>query len=426
MTRAVDTTSWRTRSLAGYALVVAVLCAAGAWALFGPLTSALIDQQEENLIAVAQAGALAVADPDVDLDLTVRRLVARTSLRVTVVDASGTVLADTDRDPATMDDHSDRPEVAQALTGDVGRDQRISDTEGTEQLYVAVPVTRDGEKLALRVSASVAVLAGMASSARNAGLALLGVGLVLSVIIAWRSLSFASRPVERLQRVRSDFVANASHELKTPVAGIRLLAETAETLLAEGDVEGAAQFVGRIDTEAIRLQHLVGDLLDLSRLEGTRPMSETTDARSTLRESVESRAERATARGLTLEFVDDARLVDACRVAMTRSDLRLVVDNLVDNAINYTESGGVTVRLDADDAEVRIEVHDTGIGLADDELPRVFERFYRVDRARSRDTGGTGLGLALVRNAVERAGGTITVRSELDAGSTFSVHLPRA
>ncbi len=409
----------------GYALVVAVLCVAGAWALFGPVTSTLIDQQAENLTAVAQAGALAVADPSVDLQVTAQRLVARTSLRITITSNDGTVLADTDRDPSTMENHANRPEIAAALRGEVGHDQRISDTEGNEQLYVAVPVSRGGEKLVLRVSTSVAVLSGMAANVRNAGLALLGIGLVVALFIAWRSLSYAARPIERLAKIRSDFVSNASHELKTPVAGIRLLAETAETLMDEGDVESAGEFVRRIDEEAIRMQHLVTDLLDLSRLEGPTQLSETTDARSAIASSVETRMARALARGLDITVVDEARLVDTCRVGMSSSDLRLVLDNLLDNAINYTENGGVTVVLAADDRRVRISVSDTGIGIAPDELTRIFERFYRVDRARSRDTGGTGLGLSLVKHAVERAGGTISVQSEVDKGSTFTVRLPR-
>ena len=417
--------AWRTRSMLGYALAVAVLCIAGAWVLFGPLTNALIDQQRENMTAVAQAGALAVADPSVDVALTAQRLVARTSLRITVVDAQGVVLADTDRDPATMENHGDRPEIQIALSGSTGTDRRVSDTEGDEQLYVAVPVLRDGERLALRVSTSVAVLAGMAAGARNAGLALLGVALVVALIIAWQSISFAARPVARLQRVRSDFVTNASHELKTPVAGIRLMAESAQYALEDGDVDSGKVFVERIGEEALRMQHLVADLLDLSRLEADTDIVETTDARSAIAASIESRQPWATERGLDLVVVDQAHLIDTCRVRMSFSDLRLVIDNLLDNAINYTEHGSVTVTLEADDKSVRITVSDTGIGIAPGELTRIFERFYRVDRARSRDSGGTGLGLSLVRNAIERAGGTITVESEPDVGSAFTVSLPR-
>ena len=113
-------------------------------------------------------------------------------------------------------------------------------------------------------------------------------------------------------------------------------------------------------------------------------------------------------------------------VAAEPTDVAIALDNLLDNAIAYTEHGGVTIRVSASDIAVDIEVEDTGPGIAAKHLPRIFERFYRVDRARSRDSGGTGLGLALVRHVVERSGGTVVVSSEVGRGTTFRVQLPRA
>ncbi len=139
--------SYRLRLAVGYLLIVAVFAVAWAWSLFGPLTSAVVEQQQEHLQAVAQAGALVLADSDVDVEEVATRLVARTDLRLTVVAADGTVLADSDEDPSTMENHGGRAEIVAALEGDVGTDRRMSATQGTEQIYVAVPASYEGERV---------------------------------------------------------------------------------------------------------------------------------------------------------------------------------------------------------------------------------------------------------------------------------------
>lgn len=224
----------------------------------------------------------------------------------------------------------------------------------------------------------------------------------------------------RLEAVRRDFVANASHELKTPVASIRAAAETIRTAAAE-DPSVAARFAEQLEREALRLSRIVADLLDLSRLEAGSELRESVALDSVLREEGERFGSTAVGAGVALEMHAEA----VPRVRGSARDLSLLVRNLVDNAIRYTKPGGrVNVGLEADDGEVVLTVEDTGIGIPTRDLPRVFERFYRVDRARSRETGGTGLGLSIVRHVAENHGGTVSVESELGRGSTFTVRLP--
>lgn len=230
----------------------------------------------------------------------------------------------------------------------------------------------------------------------------------------------------RLDAVRRDFVANASHELKTPTAAIVLLAESAGHAADDGDDAQALAFVSQISEEALRLKNLVADLLDLSRLESTPGANEIADVRRAVELALAGHRRAATAKGLELEA--DLNAVSGSDVAVRcgATDFAIVLDNLLSNAIAYTEEGRVTVGVSADDSVVTVDVTDTGIGIPAGELERVFERFYRVDRARSRTSGGTGLGLSLVRNITERTGGIVTISSKPGSGTTATVRLPRA
>ncbi len=229
----------------------------------------------------------------------------------------------------------------------------------------------------------------------------------------------------RLDAIRTDFVANASHELKTPSAGILLLAESADDAARDGDLDQALEFVRHIRGEAERLTRLVADLLDLSRMERRASPSAIADVRKAVDLASAAHRRAAAARGLEL-VTDLSSLTGQDIVAVIeQTDLAVVLDNLLSNAIAYTEAGEVGIAVSASDTEVCITVRDTGIGIPEADLERVFERFYRVDRGRSREHGGTGLGLALVRNAVERANGTASVDSHLGAGTTVTIRLPR-
>jgi two-component system, OmpR family, phosphate regulon sensor histidine kinase PhoR len=226
----------------------------------------------------------------------------------------------------------------------------------------------------------------------------------------------------RLEALRRDFVANASHELKTPVAAVRALAETLLTALPEDPAAGR-RFAGRIAREAERLDALVRDLLDLSRVERDTVHVEPVDLAGLAKEVVGSYADRATERRIRFR----AELRPGVAMRGDRALLGLLLSNLLDNALRHTQAGGtVLVRLDDQEGRVVLQVRDDGDGIPAGELPRIFERFYRVDKARTRRTGGTGLGLAIVRHVAEAHGGSVTVDSELGRGSTFTATLPAA
>lgn len=578
--------SYRVQLLAGIAAGVAVLAAAWLYLLYGPLTDALSRQQQSGLETAARMAAAAVSSSDArSLQADVRRFGKGASVRLTVIAHDGTVLADSETDPATMENHAGRPEVAQALAGGTGVARRRSRTLGVDFVYVAVPSTLRGEQVVVRAAEPLARARDSARSAHAAGVLLLAIALIVAVLAAWRltrtfaqpvehlaraaqvmasgnlavqlqpttgplapladSLSFlrdqlteriaqleterarlqevidglddavllvesgrvvacnsvasetfgrtpggslAGTPVDslagpetvraavsaavatdapvdttvgptplqrtfrirvlpllsnhteetrlvivsdvtqssRLEAMRRDFVANASHELKTPATGILLLAESASAAARDGDVEQTLAFLTSIHQEAQRLRALVGDLLDLSRLESGPPAAGPVDVRNAIDLTLAAHKRAADTKGLALRLDDSAARGQDVYAACDATDLAIALDNVLANAIAYTDAGSITVRLSRVDSSVVIEVADTGVGIPAEHLPRVFERFYRVDAARSRNSGGTGLGLALVKHAMERSGGTASITSEPGRGTTLTLTLPAA
>lgn len=225
----------------------------------------------------------------------------------------------------------------------------------------------------------------------------------------------------RVEAVRRDFVANASHEMKTPVAAILATAETLNEAISD-DLPAAERFAATLVTEARRLSSLIQELLDLARLDRPPAPPEPVALSALVEEEIAIARPRAATAGLAL--VTD--VTPAIVVPGSAEDLVLLVRNLLENAVRYTPSGGsVRVSLVVDAGEAVLQVRDTGVGIPSRDLPRIFERFYRVDRARARDTGGTGLGLAIVRHVAESHGGVVTVDSTLGTGSTFTARIPR-
>lgn len=420
------TSGWRGRLLFGYAVVVMVLAAVWTFSLLGPVSQALEDRQREVLLSVANAASVALdasALPDSEV---LDRIATSERLRITLISRDGSVLAESSED-GEMANHADRPEVVSALGGETGFDRRVSETDGVEYLYVAVPCVVEGRGGALRVSMPVTQANADMRRFYWTSFALLAAALLLSVGTAWLSFTRASEPVSRLERMRTDFVANASHELKTPVAGIRLLTESIRQASDMGDAAAVDEFAQRLDRESLRLQSLVTDLMDLSRVEGElHPAmgAESCDLLTVVGTSFETHRHRALSKGLAFTLDEDVPDGESCRVRLSVANATLLVDNLLDNALTYTEKGSVRVRLASDGTAATLEVADTGIGIPPADQDRVFERFYRVDTARSREAGGTGLGLSLVRNAVSRGGGTIELESTVGKGSTFRVTLP--
>ena len=231
--------------------------------------------------------------------------------------------------------------------------------------------------------------------------------------------------LERLERVRRDFVANVSHELRTPLTAISGYAET----LLDGaleDPENNRKFVEIIRAHSIRLNNIASDLLTLSELESGRPdlPAEPVPLRAALEAAARVVESEARVRGVAIHWgvVDDARILGH------RIRLEQAIVNLLDNAVKFNRPGG-EVRIEAASAgngQARVTIADTGIGIPSEDQPRIFERFYRVDKARSREVGGTGLGLSIVKHVIERMGGSVGVESQLGKGSKFTITLPEA
>lgn len=227
----------------------------------------------------------------------------------------------------------------------------------------------------------------------------------------------------RLERVRRDFVANVSHELRTPVANMRAVVD-ALLAGASDDPMAAARFTGDLDRESRRLVDIIEDLLVLSRLESADAaiVAETFQVEDMIKEALAEKEELASRQEVDLVFADGDLGIP---IKGDRQLIKTACANLLDNAIKYNKPGGrVEVTLEHGEDSVTIRVTDTGIGIPAKEQGKVFERFYRVDKARSRETGGTGLGLSIVKHAAEFHGGSVSVTSTEGRGSSFGLVLP--
>jgi two-component system phosphate regulon sensor histidine kinase PhoR len=233
--------------------------------------------------------------------------------------------------------------------------------------------------------------------------------------------------LKKAENMRRDFVANVSHELRTPVTIIKGYAETLLDGALESDPARAVRFVEIISSHSERLTNLINDILTLSSLETKEALIELNplDVSGTIAKACMLLQERAVQKHIAIQ--NETTDGSWPRVMADQGRLEQVVVNLLENAIKYTPDGG-SVRLTAgDDGEfIRVSVADTGIGIPFKDLPRIFERFYRVDEARTREQGGTGLGLAIVKHIVQLHGGTVAVTSEPGQGSVFSFTLKKA
>ena len=226
----------------------------------------------------------------------------------------------------------------------------------------------------------------------------------------------------RIEETRRDFVVNVSHELKTPVGGLRLLAEAVED--AADDAEAVARFAGRMKTETVRLANLVQEIVDLSRLQGadTVAAAKPVDLGECAVRATEETRLLAESRNIEVLLRADE---ESHVVLGDENLLTTAIRNLVSNAVNYSPADTrISVVVTTDDDDVAVQVTDQGIGLSAADVERIFERFYRVDPARSRQTGGTGLGLAIVKHVCANHGGRIRVWSEPGVGSTFEMQFP--
>jgi two-component system phosphate regulon sensor histidine kinase PhoR len=515
-----------------------------------------------------------VEDGDlVELNRVASEIGERTGTRITVIDKSGVVLADSREDPLRMENHKDRPEISRALRGGLGSSTRFSETMGEDMHYVAVPLVRSGVVIGvLRVSRflteidsvlralekriiTIAVialgisligafifsatftrpvrdlivasrnvaegdlntrvilsgrdelrelgdsfnvmtgriqelveeisrrqeeLASVISSIRD-GLAVLDSdGRIILSNDALRSISGEAEvegkfywevlrtaafgdlvktaseekrsvvgeirlngavyscgasfveaqeevvvwfhditEIRRVEKVKKDFIVNLSHELRTPLTAMKGFLEAA----CEGVDEEARHYLDIVTRHTNRLADIVEDLLNLSELEdrGTELELEEVDLENIVREVATIFEQRLKEKGLSIsiEVVEGLPLVSG-----DPYKLQQVFVNLIDNAVKYTEEGGITIAIDVDDGTVITTIGDTGIGIPEEHRARIFERFYVVDKSRSRKVGGTGLGLSIVKHIVLMHGGDISVSSESGGGTSFRITLP--
>ena len=396
--------------------------------------------------------------------------------RLTLIARDGLVLADSEAAADKMENHANRAEVQMALAGRTGSTRRKSPTLGVPFLYVAVPVTEG----ALRLAVPLSEIQSQVDAIRrrmlgSTALAFLPAILLAALFARWVSRRLGSiieysaelakgnfqarlaRPggdelgllerklnetgetlegmfqelerehaeLEKLERIRKDFVINVSHELRTPLASIQGYTET----LLDGAIhepEHNVRFLGIIRQNAERLGNLTADLLTLSRVEMKQQKFQfaSYSVHALVQDTLDSMLPLAQRKNLTMHFQPTQGNPEAF---CDSEAVNQVLTNLIDNALKYSPENGAIVVGVRDLAPLpftEIFVQDSGIGIPPEDLSRLFERFYRVDKARSRELGGTGLGLAIVKHLVKAQGGEVRVQSEVGRGSEFSFTLP--
>ncbi len=383
--------------------------------------------------------------------------------RVTLIAQDGSVVGDSEFDSAgisRLENHAHRPEIAEATQRGTGYSRRWSPSRGDEEMYVGVATKRGVARVSVGTRTQNAIFNRARRDVLWAGLAALLIATLLSLLFAQKvsrpiielrdraraladhdfqprppvrapgevgelaqSLSQLSERLESLESVRRDFVANVSHELRTPLTVIGGFAET----LQDDDPPHAqrTEFLGIILANTRRMQRIVDELLDLSRIEsgGWVPRPAACDLAGLFSEIVALEEGAAGAKSLSLTTTVHP---DARNAYVDRTAARQILTNLVENSIRHTAGGSITIFSQPEAGGILIGVRDSGEGISAEHLPRIFERFYRVDTGRSRESGGTGLGLAIVRHLAEAHGGKARVESELGSGTTMSAWFPNS
>ncbi|MBX2990501.1 MAG: HAMP domain-containing protein [Bacteroidetes bacterium] len=413
----------------------------------------------------------------------IKTLTLATNFRITLVDGAGVVLADSDVPPDStgrIKNHLSRPEIQQSMRGEVGSDARRSSTVNQDFLYVAKSVDftgAEGELANVKVFRLSAHLEDITTMIREERFNIMIAGVVVLVLVIGISLFLSRRlatPMERiagaveqirsgnldtrievtgndevgrvaravnemveklksdivqlrkLERVRSEFLGNVSHELRTPIFSLQGFLET----LLEGAIDDTTvnrDFVQKAYNHSVRLNTLLGDLITISHIEsGEMKMSfRYFNLNELLSSVIEEFTPTAENNKVSLRLAPN--LPADVEVLGDKERLHVVFDNLLENAIKYNKPGGdVVVSFERHDGKVRLSVADTGVGIAAEHQPRIFERFYRVDRNRSREVGGTGLGLAIVKHIIEAHGSSVQIQSTVGKGSVFSFTLKTA
>lgn len=415
-------------------LTLAIFCIAALSLLLSALVGMVsFRQQELDAARVALGELLSLMDAqshDTDPEALLRQFAqAAPGKRFTAVTADGTVLADTAVDPADMDGHDSRPEVEQALRTGEGEAIRASSTVGVQMLYKARRFT-DG--VVIRVAMPLSSVTSMVWRSAAGFLCAGALALLLAFLLSRRLAGRTARPVEqaeeaiaqvdeKLQTSRSEFTANVTHELKTPLTSIKGFADMITSGIVR-DPEDQKRFITMIGVEADRMIGLINDILKLSELENLPAPSrqDSTPVLPVIQETVQLL--RPTAGDVSIEISGAP-----CAAAISEPRLRELAVNLISNAVKYNVPGGsVHVTVEEAAERVLLRVADTGIGIPEAAQPHVFERFYRVDKGRSKKAGGTGLGLAIVKHITALYGGSIDLQSTVGVGTAITISLPAA
>ncbi len=434
--------------------------------------------QVEALATLLETRAI-VVDSLGSQDEILARLARIMDIRITVIDSSGRVAYESSLPRSglgNLDNHLDRPEIQQARLRSTGKADRHSATLDADLLYYARALRIGAGELHggyVRAAVNVGEFSAFSANVQRVIWAVGLLTIVLLVVVSSQLAKRITKPIQqiaatadaikggdvmqrvrvtssdeigtlatgindmaeklgndieklrKLERVRSEFLANVSHELRTPIFSIQGFLET----LLDGAVDDPQvnrEFLEKAHHHANRLNTLLSDLIEISRIEsGEMKMSFRYFSLSEfLRQVVQEMQPQAEKKSLILTLSPPTAQNE--KVYGDRERLKQVMINLIDNAVKYTEPGGeISVRASQEGPMAALHVRDTGCGIAPEHHARIFERFYRVDRDRSREVGGTGLGLAIVKHIVEAHGGTIRVESEVGKGSTFIFTLKR-
>ena len=406
------------------------------------------------------------------LEDEVREFGKTVNARITIIDSTGSVLADSENNPLSMENHNNRPEIIQARAEGMGHAIRFSQTLSLDMLYLAVPL--DQNNVAGKIIRIALPLKQASLVTRHIywtlGVTFIALTIIAMIIGFWivnrivqpinkmtktalaislgdfsqqvqlesndeigtlaKAINTMNRELQKLfseaaryEQLRRDFVANASHELRTPLSMIKGYVET----LKEGtekDPRKTQEFINIIDKNVNQLNNLVQDLLDLSLLEYPKSIARIKPVK--INEIITSLLEDFTpAAALKKQNIINKIQTVIPEINADPELLRKAISNLLDNAIKYTpEQGKIEIIAATDATNLTIAIKDNGMGIPEEDIPRIFERFYRVDKSRSREMGGTGLGLSIVKHIMLLLNGSVSVVTKVGVGSTFSLILP--
>ena len=415
-----------------YILVIVAALGAATWYFSVFFRQFYIEQTAEKLSTYAKLYAPQIIpfvrdSNNIQVDGACKKFGKISKTRITVINLQGNVLGDSGYDPAKMENHSNRSEFIDAVNKGFGQSFRLSHTTSNNMMYIALPIEQNGEVIAI-IRAAISI-SEIDKSLHNIYFKIAIAGIILSLIAAVLSIIIiifndATR-FRRLENIRKDFVANVSHELKTPVTSIKGFVET----LLDGSVKDPAQinqFLEVIAKHTERLNAIIEDLLSLSRLEESQYkrgiVFKTVYLKTILANAIELSNIKAHQKQITIKL----NCLDDLKVNANTLLLEQAVFNLIDNAIKYSETNDIIkVTAQESEKELLISVQDNGCGIEQKHLSRIFERFYVVDKSRSRKLGGTGLGLAIVKHIAHVHKGSIAVESTVGKGSAFTIHLPK-